>query len=265
MSSGLLIAAVLMGVVGVPHCLIMCGVPCSMTANACASGRRSQRDVAAALQLGRMAGYAMVGALAASMVSFAHLLAGHVTALRPLWVLAQVAILFLGLALLATGRMPDWLQTVHVPLHKLSSRLSVGRMGKLPELLRAAIVGACWAALPCAQLYAAVVLASMANDAIIGAAVMVAYAVPSGVVMWLGSQWLISLLGRQAPATLIPITSVVYVARDRQPRSLLKRKREVDRLADASWVVRLTGAILALSAGLMLAHSSNRLIQTFCS
>lgn len=252
MTAGLFITAMLMGVVGLPHCMVMCSVPCSVAVRGC-GGSRPQRDVAAALQIGRLLGYAVLGGLAASIVSFAHLLADHVTALRPLWVMAQAAILILGLVLLVTGRMPAWLHSVPAPLYKLSEQLSAGRMGRLPVTLRAGAVGMFWAALPCAQLYAAVVLASMANGAATGAAVMLAYAVPSAMAMWLGNQWLTRLLRRDAlPAPNRDSFVPVQVVRERRTDLAW-----FDRFAVATWPVRLIGAVLAVSTGLMLAHADH--------
>lgn len=257
MTSGLLITAALMGAVGVPHCLVMCGVPCFAAARACGTpGRADEGGLAAALQLGRLLGYAALGALAASLVSFAHLVAGNVTALRPLWVMAQAAILVLGLVLLATGCMPQWLQTAHLPLHKLSDWLSGGMLGKLPRTARAIVVGACWAVLPCAQLYAAVVLASMANGPWSGAAVMAAYALPGGLFLWLGGQWLVRLIGLKPASQSSPAT--IQVVRD------ASGIRRWDRLIDATWAVRATGAVLAASAGLMLTHSAGSVLLSYC-
>jgi sulfite exporter TauE/SafE len=265
MTSGLLITAVLMGAVGIPHCLVMCGVPCSITAQACGDtrqvGQQPPRGVAAALQLGRLFGYALLGALAASVASFAHLLADHVAALRPLWVMAQLSILALGLMLLATGRLPQILQTVQMPLQKLSARLTAGRLGKWPAPLRAGLVGLCWAALPCAQLYAAVVLATLAPDAWGGAAVMAAYALPGVVSLWLGTHWLPRILGVRTGQTSLAANDGVATVRVWRDRNVA---RSLDQLVTSTWAVRVTGAVLAASAVLMLMHSTNKMIQLIC-
>lgn len=258
MTSGLLLAAVMMGAVGIPHCLVMCGVPCSVAVQSCSDERLSQRALAGALQLGRLVGYALLGALAASLVSFAHLLASHVAALRPLWVMAQVAILILGVLLACTGHLPQWLQTAQVPLYKLSARLTQGWLGRLPPLVRTALVGVCWAVLPCAQLYAAVVLAAMADNALGGALVMSAYASPSVLSLWLGSHWLMRILGRNTKPASQPAISSIQITDARG------RWRTLDRFADASWAVRVTGAVLAASAALMLTHSAGKIVQAIC-
>lgn len=265
MTSGLLITAVLMGAVGIPHCVVMCGVPCSITAQACGDtqqiGQQPLRNTAAALQFGRLLGYSLLGAVAASFASFAHLLADHVAALRPLWVMAQLSILALGLLLLATGRLPQILQTVQIPLQKLSAKLTSGRWSKLPAPLRAILVGLCWAALPCAQLYAAVVLATLAGDAWSGAAVMAAYALPGVVALWLGMQWLQRILGPRSGNTGLATNggaATVHVWRDREAA------RSLDQLVASTWAVRVTGAVLAASAVLMLMHSTTKMIQLIC-
>lgn len=261
MTSALLITSVLMGAVGVPHCLVMCSVPCSVAAQSCGSVQHSPREIAGALQLGRLLGYAMLGGVAASTVSFAHLLAGHVSALRPLWVMAQVAILVAGLVLLATGQVPQLLQSVHLPFQKLSARLNAGRWGRLPAPLRATLLGICWAALPCAQLYAAVVLASLAGHALGGAAMMMAYALPGVLSLWLGSQWFQRVFRATSsqPSPNPSSEAPVHIVRDRSMAI-----RSLGQLADSTWAVRITGAVLAASAVLMLMHSTSKVVQAIC-
>jgi sulfite exporter TauE/SafE len=259
MTSGLFVTALLMGVVGVPHCLVMCSVPCSVAAQACGNGRQSDRALAGALHLGRLLGYATLGALAASLVSFAHLLGEHVSALRPLWVMAQATIVVLGAALLGTGRLPQWLQTVHVPLSRLSARLSRGHLGALPPLLRTLLLGACWAILPCAQLYAAVVLAAMADDSVTGAMVMATYAIPGILAMWLGGQWFMKILRPNNPHRSGTSEAPIQLVRVRA-----RKVGGLEALVDATWAVRATGAVLAVSGVLMLTHSAGRLVQQFC-
>lgn len=259
MSSGLFVTALLMGAVGIPHCLVMCSVPCSLAAQACGNGAQSDRALAGALQIGRLLGYAALGALAASVVSFAHLVGEHVAALRPLWVMAQASIVVLGAALLATGRLPQWLQTVHIPLSKLSARLSRGHLGALPPLLQTSLLGACWAILPCAQLYAAVVLAGMANDPTAGALVMSAYAVPGVLTMWLGGQWFMKVLRLNNPQCAEDLEAPIRVIR----RSA-HTASALGGIAATTWAVRVTGAVLAVSGVLMLTHSAGKLVQQFC-
>lgn len=262
MTTALLITSVLMGAVGVPHCLVMCSVPCSIAAQSCVSTQHSPRAIAGALQFGRVLGYAVLGGLAASTVSFAHLLANHVSALRPLWVMAQVAILVAGLVLLATGQVPRLLQSVHLPFQKLSARLNTGRWSRLPAPLRATLLGICWAALPCAQLYAAVVLASLAGHAWGGAVMMMAYALPGVLSLWLGSQWFRRIFGaanRQSPLPSSGSETPVRLVRDRSAAI-----RSVGQLADSTWAVRITGAVLAASAVLMLMHSTSKVVQAIC-
>ncbi len=230
MTLGLMITAVLMGAVGVPHCLIMCGAPCSVVAQACSGGAHQRTDALLGLHMGRITGYAGLGALAAALASFSHLLMQHVTALRPLWMMLQLAVLVLGLLMLVTGRMPDWLQSVRFPFQRLSQRITQHpTLSTWPVAWRSALLGSCWALLPCAQLYAAVVLAAMADNAGAGAAVMVAFALPGALGLMLSHRWI----------------------------SFLR--------ATASFsAVRLTGAVLTASSVLMLSHSFDRVVRAFC-
>lgn len=230
MTLGLMISAALMGAVGVPHCLIMCAAPCSVVAQACSGGAHQRTDALLGVHLGRVIGYAGLGSLAATLASFSHLLMQHVTALRPLWMMLQLAVLALGLLMLVTGRMPDWLQNVRFPFQRLSQRMMQHPgLRTWPVALRSALLGSCWALLPCAQLYAAVVLAAMADNAGAGAAVMIAFALPGALGLMLGQRWM----------------------------SILRTTASFS-------VVRLTGGVLTASSVLMLSHSLDHVVQAFC-
>ena len=65
MQSSLALTALLMGLAGGPHCVAMCGAACAGLAQA--SGEHRQRTLWS-FQLGRLLGYALLGALAAASV-----------------------------------------------------------------------------------------------------------------------------------------------------------------------------------------------------
>ena len=97
MQSATLLTALMMGLVGGPHCLVMCGSACA------AVGRTNQRNATENIlgfQTGRLLGYATLGAaVAASMQGFGWLTT-HSSLLRPVWSLFHVAVMLLGLLLL---------------------------------------------------------------------------------------------------------------------------------------------------------------------
>ena len=66
MQTSLAITALFMGVVGGPHCVAMCGAACTGIARA--AGERGTRALLA-FQLSRIAGYTVLGALAAELLA----------------------------------------------------------------------------------------------------------------------------------------------------------------------------------------------------
>jgi hypothetical protein len=100
---------------------------------------------------------------------------------RPLWTLLQSAVLVLGLALLVSGRMPQW---VNGASQSLARVVHVGRPSPAPQAQgsrRAAFLGLSWVAMPCAVLYGALAVAALAASPWEGAAVMAAFSLGSGV------------------------------------------------------------------------------------
>ena len=65
MQSSLALTALLMGLVGGPHCVVMCGAACAGIGHAAGARKTSAMW---SFQLGRVIGYATLGALAAATV-----------------------------------------------------------------------------------------------------------------------------------------------------------------------------------------------------
>lgn len=211
--------ALLMGLAAGPHCVAMCGAasagvirmlsapaggpapgsqppvarlvfhpsPRATTPGATTSGATTaaalRSPAAGALfHLGRLAGYAMAGAIAAGTVQGLALAGEQVAALRPAWVLLHVAVLAWGLLLAATGRQPLW-------AHRLGQRAMLrlrAHRGGAGGLLAA---GAAWVAMPCGLLYSAVLLASLGNGPLGGAAAMALFALGSALPL-MAAPWL---------------------------------------------------------------------------
>lgn len=257
MVSGLLLAALALGLAGLPHCGAMCAAPCMAASRPCA-GSSPSASSALGLQIGRLFGYAALGAVAASSVGFARLAASHVDALRPLWLMLQLALLVCGVWLLAAGSIPRWMDRL-TPAASLparwAQRLAAGDR-PWPAPVRSALVGLAWAVLPCAQLYAAVLVAALAPDAVSGAAVMILFGLPAAA-MFAGLPLAWSWWTRRArPATQAG-----------QPVRLVRPswRRRVARWAAAPELpVRLAGAALAASAGAMIVHAAVRPVAAWC-
>lgn len=187
MQISLALTALFMGIAGSPHCLAMCGAACA------GIGQAAQPRGTRALlvfQGGRLAGYALLGALAAASMQGLDWLAVHSPVLRPLWTMVHVAALLLGLMLLMRGRQPVWLDAGARRVWAWV-RLRVRARGLLAPLG----LGVAWALLPCGLLYSAVMVAALSGSVASGAAVMALFALGSGVVLFVGP-WLLLRLGR---------------------------------------------------------------------
>lgn len=210
MSLTLLTTALLMGVVGGPHCIAMCGAACAGIGQA-AGGRAL--PAMGWFQVGRWVGYGAMGALAAASMQGLGWLTVQSAALRPVWSMVHVAAVVLGLALLVLGRQPIWLEQGAGRVWRVvRARVQSGSQAA-PFAL-----GVCWALLPCGLLYSALLVAALAPSVWAGAASMVAFAVGTSVALVLGP-WLWLRLRNQ------PLPS-----------------------SDGRWGVRLAGAALAASA-----------------
>lgn len=188
MQASLAATGLIMGLAGSPHCIAMCGAACAGIGQAAAP--RTTRAIAL-FQLGRLLGYALLGALAAASMQGLGWLTVHSAVLRPVWSMVHVAAAVLGLALLIRGRQPLWLElgARRVWLRVRSATQSMGLVAPLG-------IGTAWALLPCGLLYSAVMVAALADGAAGGATVMALFAFGSGAALWIGP-WLLLRLGRQ--------------------------------------------------------------------
>ena len=187
MQSSLAVTALVMGLAGGPHCIAMCGAACAGIGQAAAP--RSTQALAL-FQLGRLTGYAALGALAAATMQGLGWLTVQSAALRPVWTMVHVAAVLLGLSLLAFARQPVWLEADarRVWARVRTATQSLGLVAPLG-------LGVAWALLPCGLLYSALMVAALAGSVGGGAAVMALFALGSG--LWLGlGPWLLLRLGR---------------------------------------------------------------------
>lgn len=233
MNTSLAATALLMGLAGGPHCVAMCGAACAGLGHA--AGAHRGRALWG-FQIGRLAGYSALGALAAVTVQGLGWLGGHVAALQPVWTLLHVAAVVLGLALLLRARQPVWLDRPARGAWRQVQRLGATRSG--PVLL-----GALWALLPCGLLWSALLVAALAGNAAAGAGTMALFALGSG--LWLlAGPWLWLRLagtgwrGAQAGAATLR----------------------------GEWGVRIAGGALAASALWMLLHGTpaGRAFMAWC-
>lgn len=188
----LLWTALIMGLVGGPHCLAMCAAPCSMVTGG--AGPAGTQVVAvhglhsrlwrrtALFHGGRLAGYAGLGAVAALAMESLSWLTSQTTALQPVWTLTHVAVMAWGLAMLAQARQPAWLESAgRAAWRRVQPWVSA------PGGVAAA--GCAWALMPCGLLYSAVLVAALSGGPVQGALSMAAFGLGSG--LWLvAGPWL---------------------------------------------------------------------------
>lgn len=162
-----------MGLAGGPHCAAMCGMPCAGVVRTSTCGPRRGAWL---FHVGRLAGYTLAGALAAGIGHSLAWLASHAAVLRPAWPLLHLAVLAWGLMLLVMARQPDWVDAL--------GRFAWSRIRPLASSSHGLVVaGALWTFMPCGLLYSALLVASLAGNALGGALAMALFAVGSGVTL----------------------------------------------------------------------------------
>lgn len=174
----LLSAAFLMGLVGGPHCLAMCG-------SACVGLGQLGAKRLALFQLGRILGYGLLGAIAGLLVQSVAWASENLLLLKPAWILMQAIIMAWGFVLLMFAKQPVWVQQSSAWIWVNVKRAGMSRGGSLG-------LGVAWCLLPCGLLYSAVMLAGLSGGAWHGALVMMAFA--GATVLWLS--WLPSVWQR---------------------------------------------------------------------
>lgn len=174
MQSSLALTALLMGLVGGPHCVAMCGAACAGLGQA--AGPRKNSAILS-FQAGRIVGYSLLGALAAASMQGLGWLTIQSAALRPVWTLFHVAAALLGLLLLFKARQPIWLESAGRSIWAKARALGASS-GGAPLVL-----GVLWALLPCGLLYSALLVAAMAGGPADGALVMALFAAGTSITM----------------------------------------------------------------------------------
>jgi sulfite exporter TauE/SafE len=181
MQTSLAATALLMGLVGGPHCVAMCGAACAGIGQA--AGLRSNSAMWT-FQFGRIIGYSMLGAVAAASIQGMGWLSIQTVALRPVWTLFHVAALILGMMLVWKAQQPVWLESAGRRLWSRARTLAAG-WGRGAPL----VIGMFWTFLPCGLLYSALLVAAMTGQVLEGAVVMALFALGTSVSMMAGP-WL---------------------------------------------------------------------------
>jgi sulfite exporter TauE/SafE len=222
MQLSLALKALMMGLVGGPHCVAMCGAACAGIGQ---TAGPHKNFALWAFQFGRIVGYSALGALAAASLQGLGWLTIGSAALRPVWSLFHVAALVLGLLLVWQARQPVWLEAGARKVWRAVRSAGANRGRGAPLAL-----GVVWALLPCGLLYSALMVAALAGSVGCGALVMALFAAGTSVSMLLGP-WL-----------------------------WLRMRRPDANASSGQWGVRIAGAALAASSAwalwMALAHNA---------
>jgi len=279
MLSSLMLTAFLMGLGGVPHCAAMCGAACAALL---------PNGVPWLSLLGRCVGYALLGAVAAVGFGAAAQWGRQVSFLQPLWIMAQALALLLGLWLLWSGTMPRQLDALGQDAYRaLRARLNATPALHEGGALRALwpfVAGMAWALLPCGLLYAAVMVAALAPDALGGGLVMLAFAVPGAFGVWGAPEILrrLARMGRRVDepasavsgqgdaATIVPVLWLrsersVGDAGDRACTSAVPLGDQARASFDPRWAVRVSGLMLAGMSAWALYHQVMDQWRAWCA
>ncbi|MBE0472730.1 sulfite exporter TauE/SafE family protein [Rhodoferax sp.] len=189
MQTTLATTALLMGLVGGPHCIAMCGAACAGIGQAAGT-----RGTAAmwTFQLGRVLGYSSLGAVAAASMQGLGWLTVQSSALRPVWSMFHVAMIVLGLLLMWKAQQPVWMEQAGRKIWVSVKTLVSGKGTSAPLL-----IGAVWTFLPCGLLYSALLVAALAGGPLEGAMVMALFAMGTSVSMMLGPWLWLKLRGNR--------------------------------------------------------------------
>lgn len=187
MQTSLAMTALLMGLAGGPHCIAMCGAACAGIGKAAGERKTSALWT---FQLGRLASYSALGAVAAASVQGLGWLTTQTAVMRPVWTFFHVAVMLLGLTLVLLARQPVWLDNTARSLWRKvqAFNASWGRGAPLA-------IGALWAFMPCGLLYSALLVAALSGGALDGALTMALFALGSSVSLLIGPWLLLRLRG----------------------------------------------------------------------
>ena len=167
------ITALIMGLVGGPHCVAMCGAACAGIGQA--AGERSTRALMG-FQVSRMVGYALLGAFAAGSVQGLALMGSNTTVIRPVWTMFHAAVLLMGISLIWLARQPAWIDQLGQSLWR-KARPVLSRLGPRAPF----VLGVGWALMPCGLLYSALLVASLSANVWDGALIMALFSLGTSI------------------------------------------------------------------------------------
>lgn len=203
--------------------------------------REGWRGLSWPVVIGRSAGYALLGGIAAQASSALTEWTVWAGRLQSVWIMALFTTVLLGGWMVLRGQLPHFLSTHGTALYQRLRTRSAHA---------AFLSGMVWAALPCGLLYGAVVIAMLAPNAPQGALVMLVFSLPGGVMLkCLPGVWRRTMQGRT-----------------RLPLSLRDRGSQLaGKLVNPQWAIRFSGGTLAMAAGWALSHRLHERWLAWCA
>lgn len=177
MTTAHLVTAFAVGLLGGVHCLTMCGGLVGVLTLGLDPRRRTplaMLPLQLGYNVGRIAGYALGGALAGGLGAILLRLDALHSAQRALYVLAAVVMILIGLNTAGWGRGLAPIERLALPLWR---RVQPAARRWLPveRVTQALAVGLIWAWLPCGLVYSVLISAAATGSPLDGALVMLAF------------------------------------------------------------------------------------------
>lgn len=175
MTGPLALSAALLALYGIAHCAAMCGGFVASTFAPPPGGPSGRPPVPAALALhaGRLASYAMAGALAGALGATPAALVGSGRYHAALFSLGALALVVTGLRIAGVRLLPTDGAFAR-PLWRRATAVA-RRMGDIDSVPKRLGLGLLWGWAPCALVYSALPLALVSGSALNGAVVMLAF------------------------------------------------------------------------------------------
>ena len=168
------VTAFMAGLLGSGHCFGMCGGIAGSLGALSGGSDRSLALPALQFNVGRMLGYAVLGALAGGILGAA----GEIMALKPLgkWLRALTVLMvaLIGLRFLLDWRGLDWIDKGGAGLWRRILPVAV-RISQRHDWLGRLGLGLCWGFLPCGLVYTVLMTAASTGSSLGGATTMLAF------------------------------------------------------------------------------------------
>jgi sulfite exporter TauE/SafE len=180
MSAMLLLSALVMGLLGSTHCVVMCGGVVAMTCSALPLARRArplaQLPYVLGYNAGRLASYAAAGAVAGALGTTLQSLGVVEQAGLGMRLAAGLVMIGVGLYLAGFARALRWLERAGEPLWRRIAPLA-RRLIPVRTPWHAVALGLLWGWMPCGLVYAALAAAVTSGSSLAGLSTMAAFGV----------------------------------------------------------------------------------------